>query len=110
MGISLPADSSAYIRESQESPPGDAFLPTEVVNEDRLPESMFTEAGQQDQHISPGVTVQQEGQSSMHFPPRQYTSRPIDWDMEDTWHIPVVGGNAARQSLFKSVLSWLTGK
>lgn len=110
-GLSLPADSSACVqREHQGCPPRDALLPIGVVNGDGYPESMLVEAGEQDRHMSPGIAVQQEDRSSTHVPPREYTSRPIDWGMEDTWRIPVEGGNAARQSLFKSVLSWLIGK
>ena len=83
------------------------ILPPGAMNGDWHPERMFIEAGEQDQNTSPGASVQHQGRSSTHFPPNEYTSRPIDWNMEDTWRIPVVGGNIARQSLFKSVLRWL---
>jgi hypothetical protein len=107
--LRLPANASANVLESQESPPEGAFLSSCSGNGDWHPERIFGEDTEQNQRMSPSTTVKQQWRSSTHFPVGEHASRPNDLDVEDTWRIPSVGGNSARWSLFKSVWSWLKG-
>ena len=105
------ASSGAYVRVRQERSLEDAFVSLRrAVNGDWQPERGFHEDRKQIQHVSPGAAIQQPWRSSTHFPVGGHASRLIDLAIEDTWHLPVVGGKTARWSLITSVLRWLKGK
>jgi hypothetical protein len=105
---SLSRDSECFLpsRDLDRNPPAQLSK----LSDDGDESEPSAETQEQNQPLSAGTTAQQEGRPSTHFSPGEHASRPKDWTMEDTWRLPVVGGNAAPQTLFTLVLSWLTGK
>lgn len=60
--------------------------------------------------LPPSSAVQRQWRASTHFRAGEHAYRSNDLAGGETWHIPVAGEFTTRHTLFRSVLSWFTGK
>jgi hypothetical protein len=95
---------------STRSPVLDASSSVPLQEDFNEEESDFAEARERDQRRPPDSAGQQWRRSSPQSHTGEHAFPRSDVARGETWHIPVAGEFAARRSLFRSVLSWLTGK